>query len=333
MTSRELVRNSLEFKSPKRIPREMWLSPWATENYPKEVTKIQNNFPNDIVTSPAFYKENPKTVGDAYAPGIFIDEWGCILENKQKGIIGEVKEPLLKEWKDLDKIRIPDELLSVDVNGVNSFCKNTDKFVLAVCCPRPFERLQFIRKTENLFIDLMDQPEELFILINKIHQFFIKELQLWADTEVDALTFMDDWGSQKSLLISPEIWRRIFKPLYKDYIDIAHKYGKYIFMHSDGYIIDIIPDLIELGLDAINSQMFCMGVENLGKQFKGEITFWGEIDRQYILSYGTPDDVINAVKKVKECLYQDGGIIAQCEFGPGAKPENVYLVFKTWDNL
>jgi len=244
MTPRELVKKSLEFESPKRIPRQIWILPWATQNYPEKVIEIQNNFPDDIITSPAFCKEGSKTVGDAYAPGVFIDEWGCIFENKQKGIIGEVKEPLLKEWKNIDMLRIPNELLTVDVNKVNFFYNNTDKFVLAGCCPRPFERLQFIRKTENLFIDLMDQPEELFIFINKMHQFYIKQLELWANTDVDSLFFMDDWGAQNSLLISPKIWRKIFKPLYKDYIDIAHQHGKYIFMHSDGYILDIIPDLI-----------------------------------------------------------------------------------------
>ena len=86
--------------------------------------------------------------------------------------------------------------------------------------------------------------------------------------------FMDDWGLQKGLLMNPALWVEIFKPLYKDFIDIAHKNNKKIFMHSDGYILDIIPHLIELGLDAVNSQVFCMGLENL-KQFKGKITFWG----------------------------------------------------------
>lgn len=156
---------------------------------------------------------------------------------------------------------------------------------------------------------------------------------MWAHTDVDGLWFMDDWGSQYSLLISPILWRKIFKPLYKEYIDIAHQHGKYIFMHSDGYIADILPDIIELGVDAINSQIFCMNIEDLGKQFKGKITFWGEIDRQYILPNGTPEEVINAVKKVKEFLYYKGGVIGQCEFGAGAKPENVYLVFKTWNNF
>jgi hypothetical protein len=87
-----------------------------------------------------------------------------------------------------------------------------------------------------------------------------------------------------------------------------------------------------LGLDAINAQLFCMGLEKL-KPFKGQITFWGEIDRQHLLSTGTTKEVAAAVRQVKETLYQDGGVIAQCEFGPGANPENVYTVFETWNDL
>lgn len=329
-SSRELVRKTLEFKSPCRVTRQLWLLPLAIEYYPEEVKKIQTDFPDDIITAPVTYKPAPKIVGDPYKPGIFVDEWGCIFENRQKGIIGEVKEPLLKEWRDVNKIRVPEELLDVNIDEVNAFCDNTDKFVLAGCCPRPFERLQFIRKTESLFIDLIEQPEELFILLDRIHQFYKKEMEVWARTNVDGLIFMDDWGSQSSLLVSPKIWVEIFKPLYKDYIDIAHRYGKYIFMHSDGYITEIIPELIDLGLDAINCQIFCMGVEQLGIKFRGKITFWGEIDRQHILPYGTSEDIQNAVKGVRKSLYKDGGVIAQCEFGPDAKPENVYLVFKTW---
>ena len=103
-------------------------------------------------------------------------------------------------------------------------------------------------------------------------------------------------------------------------------------MHSDGYIIDILPDLIELGLDAVNSQIFCMGLENL-EQFSGQICFWGEIDRQHLLPNGSKSDIENAVNDVYRHLYKSGGIIAQCEFGAGANPDNVYNVFKTWDQL
>ena len=159
---------------------------------------------------------------------------------------------------------------------------------------------------------------------------FRKEVELWSKTDVDAIMFMDDWGAQFNLLISPSMWREIFKPLYKDYIDIAHRHGKYAFMHSDGHILAIIPDLIELGLDALNSQIFCMGPENL-KQFRGQITFWGEMDRQWLLPHGTPEEIDAAVREVAAALYQRGGVIAQCEFGPGAKP-GVRQLFATWQN-
>ena len=62
-------------------------------------------------------------------------------------------------------------------------------------------------------------------------------------------------------------------------------------MHSDGNITEIIPDLIEIGIDALNSQLFCMDIEELGKKFRGKITFWGEIDRQNILPNGNRKDI------------------------------------------
>lgn len=333
MTSRELVKKSLEFDSPPRIPRQIWTLPWASDHYPEQLKAIQSEFPDDIISSPAFLRMPLKTSGDPYTVGTFIDEWGCIFVNRQQGVIGEVKQPALKDWQDLEQLRFPEELLSVDVEAVNAFCKGTDKFVLAGTCPRPFERLQFIRKTENLMVDLIEHPVEFERLLHKVHEFFLKELELWVATDVDGLTFMDDWGAQRALLISPTLWRNYFKPLYKDYIDMAHSHGKYIFMHSDGHISAIIPDLVELGLDALNSQLFCMDIEDIGRKFRGKITFWGEIDRQYILPFGTPEEVIHAVRRVKEALYQDGGVIAQCEFSAGGKPENVYLVFKTWQDL
>jgi hypothetical protein len=333
MTSRELVKAALEFAAPPRIPRQLWFLPWASERYPHELRQIQQTFPDDIVTAPPFYRTLPQTLGDRYAAGIYVDEWGCCFENAEAGTIGIVQAPLLENWQDVDKIRIPQELLSVDAGQVNAFCRSTDKFVLASCNPRPFEQLQFIRTTENLLLDLARQPAELFVLLERMHRLYCQQLEVWAKTAVDALPFMDDWGMQTSMLISPAMWRKLFKPLYRDYIEIAHAHGKYAFMHSDGYILDILPDLIELGLDAINAQIFCMGAEKLGERCKGKITLWGEIDRQYLLPYGTAEEIINAVKSVKEALYDNGGVIAQCEFGPGAKPENVYLVFETWDKI
>ena len=126
--------------------------------------------------------------------------------------------------------------------------------------------------------------------------------------------------------------REVFKPLYRDYIQIAHGAGKKIFMHSDGHTLDIYPDMVELGLDAFNTQLFCMGLEKLAP-FAGKITFWGEIDRQYLLPEGSTGDIGEAVERVHTLLWKNGGCIAQCEFGAAAKPDNVREVFAQWDRL
>jgi hypothetical protein len=333
MNSRELVKRTLEFESPPRIPRQLWLLPWASARHPKEAADIQKAFPDDLVSSPAFYREELPGQGDRYLPGTSIDEWGCTFENIQEGAIGEVKEPLLADWSDLDKVRIPVERLSADIEKVNAFCRSTDRFVLAGCCPRPFEQLQFIRGTVNLLMDLMDRPAGLNTLIERMHAFYLKELELWSRTEVDALFIMDDWGSQDALLISPGLWREMFKPLYEEYIEIAHQAGKYFFMHSDGYILDILPDLAEIGVDAINSQVFCMGLKEVGDAVKGKLTFWGEADRQHLLPSGTREEIYEAVREMNRALFEKGGVIAQCEFGLGARPENVHAFFEAWEKV
>jgi uroporphyrinogen decarboxylase len=333
MNPRTLVKQSLTFSSPKRIPRDLWTLPWAAEHYPAQLAEIRSQFPGDLVGAPGFLRVQPHTQGEQYSIGEYIDEWGCIFENRQRGVIGEVKKPLVATWEDLSLLLPPEEFLTIDKEQINAFCKSSDYFVTGGCCPRPFERLQFIRGSENLYIDLAEQPPELFTLIKRIHEFYMKELEQWVQTDVDAVNFMDDWGAQHALLISPRQWRKIFKPLYKEYIDLAHQHGKFIFMHSDGYTRDIIPDLIELGLDAINTQIFTMDIEELGRSFAGKLTFWGEIDRQYLLSFGTTADIEKAVHRVKDSLYCNGGIIAQCEFGAGSKPENVYQVYQSWNEV
>ncbi len=333
MTSRERVRRCLVFDSPDRIPRQLWLLHWANLHHAESVAAIQQRFPDDLVSSPPCLSRPCHSQGAPQVRGLYTDEWGCVFENVQDGVIGEVKHPLLGKWDELDTIRIPEERLTLDRKQVDAFCASTDRYVLSGTCPRPFERLQFLRGTANLMVDLIDQPPELRILLDRMHAFYVKELELWARTGVDALSFMDDWGSQRALLISPDLWRELFKPLYRDYIEIAHRRGKAAFMHSDGYILDILPDLIELGLDAINCQVFCMGVERLGESCAGRITFWGELDRQHILPFGTPDDVRQAVELMYQALYREGGVIAQCEFGAGARPENVMAYFEAWASL
>ena len=157
-------------------------------------------------------------------------------------------------------------------------------------------------------------------------------MRLWAATAVDGVSFMDDWGTQRALLISPPLWRELFKPLYREYCEILHAAGKWAFFHSDGHIAAIYPDLIEIGVDAVNSQLFCMDLEELGRRYGGQITFWGEIDRQGVLPWGTPEQVREAVRRVRRALDRGrGGVIAQCEWGINDPYENIEAVFAAWE--
>jgi hypothetical protein len=333
MDSIELVEKALSCDlGDNRVPRHLWTLPWARIHHGERLQQIQTEYPDDIVHCPLFYIEEPMVAGDPYNGKPYTDEWGATFTSIHPGIVGEVKEPFISDWEDLFELRLPREKLTVDRDKVDAYCKSTDKYVITDCLARPFERYQFMRTSEQTYYDLAEQSEGFFELLNRIHDFFVQEIEVWAKTAVQGLWIMDDWGAQTSLLISPDQWRRIFKPLYSEYVDIAHSNGKKLFMHSDGYILDIIPDLIEIGVDALNSQIFCMGLDNLHK-FRGKITFWGEIDRQHILADDPPEKVRDAVVQVKENIYYNGGVIAQCEFGPGAKPDNVETVFRTWNEI
>ncbi|HTL53179.1 MAG TPA: uroporphyrinogen decarboxylase family protein [Planctomycetota bacterium] len=332
-TSRELVYQALNFENPIRAPRQLWALPIATRQHPDKMLELQQRFPADITGVGGHCRERGIETGDMYAIGTAVDAWGCEFHNIQAGVIGEVKKPLVKDWcADMSKIHVPREQLSIDVDAVNRDCAKTDQFVTGGCCPRPFEQLQFLRGSQALYEDLADPPKPLLDFLKTMHDFYCELLETWTKTDVDAVNVMDDWGSQTSLLISPRMWRQIFKPLYQDYCQIAHAAGKKIFFHSDGYILSIYPDLIEIGVDALNSQLFCMGVEKLAP-YAGQITFWGEIDRQYLLSRGTPEEVESAVRSVHAHLWKNGGCIAQMEFGPGANPDNVLKAFETWNTV
>jgi uroporphyrinogen decarboxylase len=290
-------------------------------------------YPDDILPVNGMYTVPQRSSGNRYDLGYYTDGWGCRFNNIQAGLIGVPAEPLIQNWDQMDTLLPPEEMLAVDTEQVNALCKTTDKFTYSNSWIRPFERYQFIRTTELAMIDIATEEPEMETLISFIHSHYLKEFEAWAKTNIDAIGIMDDWGMQDGMIVSPDYFRKYYKPLYKEYVEIARKYGKYTFMHSDGNISEIIPDLIEIGIDALNSQLFCMNIEDLGAKYKGKISFWGEIDRQKTLPHGNKNDIENAVNQVYENLFHNGGVIAQCEFGPAAKPENIFHVFEAWNKL
>jgi uroporphyrinogen decarboxylase len=332
MDGRERIVRTLRFENPDRAPRDLWALPGISMFRKDELDALLQRFPSDLVGPEFKYGPGEQQQGTPYVIGSYVDEWGCVWHVGEPGVVGEVKEPPLADWSALTHFSPPYEILEqADLSQVNRSCAETDRFVLAWTTVRPFERMQFLRGSEALYIDLGYETAEMLRLREMVHEFFLRELEMWVKTDVDGIEFMDDWGAQRTLLISPKQWRSLFRPLYKDYCDLIHSAGKFAFFHSDGHITDIYPDLIEIGVDAVNSQLFCMDIEELGQRFRGQVTFWGEISRQDILPFGTPDDVRAAVRRVRAALDDgQGGVFAQCEWGIGVSAENVATVYETW---
>lgn len=336
MNSKERMIKTLNHEEVDRIPRDLWCLPYIFKYRKDELAEVNRRFPGDITSPPYKYGVGKRSKGEENEVGQYVDSWGSVWHVAEPGVVGEVKEYPLVDWNKLDSYKLPWEILEeADLSQVNKFCENSDKFILVGTQVRPFERMQFLRGTEDLFIDLAYGTKEVYKLRDMLHEFNVKEIQMWADTDIDGVSFMDDWGTQKTLLISPELWREFYKPLYKDYCEILHKKGKYVFFHSDGNIEQIYPDLIEIGINAVNSQLFCMDMEKLGDLYAGEITFWGEIDRQFILPFGTEQDVRSAVNRAANALIKNkrSGVIAQCEWGKNNPQKNIEAVFDEWNKF
>lgn len=348
MTSRERVIRTLEFKTPDRIPRDLWWVLAVVMTQEKELTSLLERIPTDIDNP--HYKvgltDEEKERAAKWIPGLwkwsgfvlpkrgqkYRDEWGSIRYFAEDGVGGEVKEPVLDDLSKINKFSPPWHLLeSVDLREVNRYCAESKKFMLSALCAHPFERLQYILGSEKFFVELGYGSKELFKLRDMVHEYSLRYLKMWLETDVDGIWLMDDWGAQHNLLISPSTWREFLKPLYKEYCELVHEHNKYVFFHSDGWIEPLFDDVIEIGVDAMNCQLFCMDIEKLARKYKGKITFWGEIDRQKILPFGNQHEVTQAVYRIRRAFDNGtGGVIAQCEWGKNNPVKNIEAVFNAW---
>jgi uroporphyrinogen decarboxylase len=152
--------------------------------------------------------------------------------------------------------------------------------------------------------------------------------------DVDILVFADDFGTQQDLQISPKMYRDLFKPRQKSLFERVKKLTQArIMMHSDGAIASILPDLIEVGVEIINPvQPTCAGMDTavLKRQFGQELSFWGSIDTQHVLPFGTPQEVRDEVKRRIDHLAPGGGFVLAPvhNIQPEVPPRNVVAMFE-----
>ncbi len=330
MNSRERVRRTVTFSNPDRIPSQLWVMPAAHLRHAGALEALQEQFPGDFGDD-GF--EDPADEDRLYELGRCTDAWGSTWYNASRGTLGQVEEFPLDDWEQLETYRAPFHLVGRGYERVDATIRSSSHFIVARAVTL-FHRMNWLRNPADLYMDLADGRPEVFRLRDLIHEFNLQQLQEILKHPYDAAMIMDDWGSQQSLLISPRMWREQFKPCYRELCDMAHRAGKLVFFHSDGFILDIIEDLIEIGVNALNCQVWCMGAEEISRRFKGRLCFWGELDRQQLLPRGTPEQVQAAARKMVDLFWTGrGGLIHQAEAGADVPLENVRVLLETWKEL
>ena len=135
-------------------------------------------------------------------------------------------------------------------------------------------------------------------------------------------------------MIDPEMWRKYFKPAYKKLIDEAKKRDLHVDFHSDGNIIKILDDFVEIGVDVLNPQISAMDIKKLSSACRGKVCIRTDIDRQYLLQFGTNKEVRDYIKKIVELLGNEkGGLILYAEINYDAKLDNIEELFKSFSEL
>ena len=174
-----------------------------------------------------------------------------------------------------------------------------------------FEWSWQIRGLEPFLEDLLERPEWAAILIDKWQTLRLFMTRKLTEAGVDVLFFGDDVGMQTGMMISPAVWRRVFKPRYAALFAAAREVRPdvLIWFHSDGDIRLIIPDFIEIGLDILNPvQPECMDPADLKRRYGDRLSFWGTIGTQTTFPFGSPDDMRRVVRERVATVGRGGGL-------------------------
>ena len=164
--------------------------------------------------------------------------------------------------------------------------------------------------------DFAEEPPELQILIDKVLEYNLIQTEIAIKNNTGAIQhFGDDLGMQKGLAIGREKWLKYMKPCYAALYKKVHDAGKLVYMHTDGCIWEIIPDLKDAGVDMVNPQYRANGLENLVRVCKGKIPVYLDLDRQ-LLPFATAASIEEHIRECVESLYlPEGGLGLNLELG------------------
>lgn len=335
MNSKERVIKTINHKKPDRVPLDGWFNSRLWANL-KDHFKLSDDEDilerlgidlRPVVMDPApdfrkdsefldFVVEEASFSGSDYIcrkvdERLYEDEWGIQIKLNEDEINWSYTYHPLGDLS-LKHLRIPDLSAPGRLDRAKKkidHCR--DKFVFAgvsTCFRRGWLLTGFTKFLEAQLLDRTFVEK----LLDPLLEFEIKEVKMYVDLGVNMIELLGDLGTEESLFLSPELWREIFKPRMKAVIDSVKKSDVYFFLHSDGNIEEIIPDLIEIGINVLNPiQPECMDTSKIKEKYGEKLTLHGTMSLQRTLAFGTPDDVIKEAKsRIEDCGYNGGLVLA-----------------------
>jgi hypothetical protein len=317
-TSREIVRRAIEFDDPPRLPYSF-------------IEPLESDFV-ELAAGNASLSYIPE--GE-----LAFDDWGVGWRGSGR-YWGHADVCPLADLSALEGYRFPEvmppERLAL-LKAVTEAGNKAGKYVVGGDAIGSYERLRGLMGFDNLMVSLYTERQRFEELLDKLTDMTLDVLHTYAEMGgVHAFMTWEDWGLQTTLQIRPQQWREIFKPRYARIVEETHKAGMHYLWHSCGYIMDIIPDMIEIGVDVVQiDQPRLLGVERLASEFGGKICFWNTVDIQWSpVSEVGLEEVRAEVKHMVEQFGRfNGGFIARQYPQPrdiGMTPERHHAIYEAF---
>ena len=264
-----------------------------------------------------------------------LDAFGTVWRTDQRPFHLEkpgLPEPKIDliEWPIIDRFK-----RTVEPNMERRTGASATKFSIAYNGWGLLEQSWRIRGFENMMVDTIEEPDFFEEMLDRLTELRLGMVEMFKDIPADAVMFGDDWGDQRGVIIGPDRWRRYFKPRWAKVYEAVHAQGKYVFTHCCGSVEAIMPDIIEIGLDVLESvqpEPAGMNPFELKEKYGDKITFWGCLGSQSTVHFGTPGEIKSQVEKLCREMGKGGGyILAPAKaLQPGTPIENAAAVVEAF---
>jgi len=341
MNSRERYRRAITFSGPDRVPLMHRTIPGAFRRHGGRLEALYERYPSDVLLSPstrAWFAFKRGVVESSGALKGVKDEWGCIWDSLNADYLGQVFGHPLKSWDALAHFKEPEPTVGIDglAEMIETVKADGHQHYALIEVGTLWHLTNWLRGFENSLMDVIEDRLEMYELRDRITSFLLKrvEILLRHKEHIDGILVNDDWGTQETLMIRPEYWRKVYKPAYAKLVAAIKAGGCFAHLHTDGVTDAIMEDLIEIGFDELNPQMSCMDIESVGRRFGGRVCFRADMDRQYVLPFGTPAEVAKYVERLYAAFGSSkGGYIGYGQINTDVPLENAEAMLVAFSRL